>query len=332
MGRIKRAVSLYSFQDRYVKGIMQLEDMFAYLKENNCGMEILTDQMVPGAPRPTEETYAWWDNLMNKYQVTPVINDIFVNINLFKGREVSPKEGASMLIDELRMSKRLGFPMVRLLSLTPVSIIERALDEAEKLNITITAEIHGSMSFDNPNSANFIRLMRESKSSRLGLVIDTGIFCRKFPRAVRMYHSTLGTNEAVCQFVDDVYDRGEDILSLIKKNGGQAPDDLKKLYTGPYDSEYIDLACTFENAPINILDEYLPHVCHFHGKVYEMTENGQEYSISYPELIDYLKAHNYDGYIATEYEGNRYTLPGHPVIEMEQVNAHQNLLRQLLGE
>lgn len=333
MEKIKRSVSLYSFQDSYVRGRMTLEDMFAYLRQNGCGMEMLSDQNIPNTPRPTEETYASWDRLVEQYGITPVCNDIFVNINLFEGRTLSTKEGAGLLKDELRMAKRLGFPMVRLISVTPLPIIEAALDEAEKLGIIMTIEIHGSMSFQNPVVKKFIEFMKKTGSDKLGLVVDTGIFCRRYPRVDKKYHGMLGTNQEVQEYVDAVYARGSDILTLLSENGGEAPKELKKLYTGPYDPEYIELACTFENTPVTVLDDYMPYIKHIHGKVFEMApETGQEYSIDYPEIISYLKKRGYEGYISTEYEGNRYTLPGQPVREIKQVTAHQQLLKKLIGE
>ena len=51
----------------------------------------------------------------------------------------------------------------------------------------------------------------------------------------------------------------------------------------------------------------MPYIKHIHGKIYEMTEEGVEYSISYDEIINYLKEAGYEGYISTEYEEWFYT-------------------------
>lgn len=62
-----------------------------------------------------------------------------------------------------------------------------------------------------------------------------------------------------------------------------------------------------------------------------MTDDG-EYSIDYKGLLQYLHDHDYDGYVSTEYEGNRWTLPGAPMVEKEQVIAHQKYIRDCLKE
>ncbi|EAC9287529.1 sugar phosphate isomerase, partial [Listeria monocytogenes] len=58
----------------------------------------------------------------------------------------------------------------------------------------------------------------------------------------------------------------------------------------------------------------------------------EEYSIDYRKILTYLHEHGYDGYVATEYEGNRWILPGHPMVEKEQVIAHQKLIKSIITE
>lgn len=63
-----------------------------------------------------------------------------------------------------------------------------------------------------------------------------------------------------------------------------------------------------------------------------MTERGTEYSIDYKEILQYLHTHGYEGYVSTEYEGNRWVLPDQPVPELEQVEAHQKMIQRLIQE
>ena len=88
----------------------------------------------------------------------------------------------------------------------------------------------------------------------------------------------------------------------------------------------------YENYPFTVLDEYMPYIKHFHFKMFEMTPEGPEYSMDYKALLEYLHEKNYDGYVATEYEGNRFTLPGTPMQEKQQVAANQRYLRACLKD
>ncbi len=77
---------------------------------------------------------------------------------------------------------------------------------------------------------------------------------------------------------------------------------------------YGHFADGYENEPFEILDDLMPYIFHIHFKLFEMVEDG-EYSMDYKGLLKYLHDHDYDGYVATEYEGNRWTLPGQPMVE-----------------
>ena len=54
--------------------------------------------------------------------------------------------------------------------------------------------------------------------------------------------------------------------------------------------------------------------------------------MEYDEFVKYLDEKGYDGYISTEYEGNRFTLEGEEVKELEQVRMHQEMLKKYIAE
>ena len=148
MSRIKRAVSLYSYQDEYATKRMSLEDILRDLADMGAeGVEILSDQMIHGSPHPTEETISNWKSLVKKYNLYPVSDDIFVNSTLYHNRRLTLKEQEELLKDELINAHNLGFTLVRLVSNTDAALIEPCLPLAEKLNVTMALEIHAGMSF-----------------------------------------------------------------------------------------------------------------------------------------------------------------------------------------
>lgn len=93
MGKIKTCVSLYSLQYEYMNGRMSLEDIFQFLSDNDVdGVEILPDQMIHGAPNPSEEELAKWDSLVEKYNTELVCVDVFLNTNLYNNRTLTQRE------------------------------------------------------------------------------------------------------------------------------------------------------------------------------------------------------------------------------------------------
>jgi sugar phosphate isomerase/epimerase len=333
---IKRSVSMYSLQDEYVRGKMNLEAMFKELKSLGADLEFITDQMMHNSPFPREETLQEWDRLIEKYQVKPMCNDIFINTTLYKNRVLTDWEATDLLIHEIKLANRLGFPVVRLVSETPAEIIEPALKYAEKYNVVLALEIHAGMSFDNPKTKAFTDIMFRLNSKYLGLVVDTGIFCRRHPRVSKNYFLELGLNPEVAEYIDNVFAKGTDPIRYIGdgfytggEHGPKYPEDLVKLLKSHVDREYCLFSCGYENSDLSILDKYLPYIVHFHGKIYEMTEAG-EYSIDFEEIIAYLSKKNWSGYISTEYEGNRFALQGQDVDALSHVRRHQKLLKDLI--
>ena len=331
MSKIKTCVSLYSLQHEYMTKQMSLEDIFRFMHENSVdGVEFLPDQMMHGAPHPSEETLAEWDRLCERYQIKPVIADVFLNTNLYANRELTQKECVDLLIDEIKLAHRLGMKMIRLVSMTPAFVLEPLLPYCEKYDVKMALEIHAGLSFDKQKTKDYIEEMKRLNSPYIGLVIDTGIFCSRIPRVMENYCKNLGTSQNPIDYVNKVFAEGKDGRDVYGADGDFTPE-LKALLHSGADHMYAHFADGYEHEKFEVLDNLMPYIFHIHFKLFEMTEDG-EYSIDYKGLLQYLHDHDYDGYVSTEYEGNRWTLPGAPMVEKEQVIAHQKYIRDCLKE
>ena len=333
MSKIRTCVSLYSLQDEYLNKRMSLKDIMHYVKEKGAeGVEILPDQMLKGAPDISEETVTQWNQLLAETGLKPVIADVFLNTNLYKNRALTHKESIELLIKEIKQADRLGIRLIRLVSMVPDWVIEPLLPYCEKYNVTIALEIHAAMAFDIAETQAFIREMKRVNSPYVGLVIDTGIFCRKFPRVVRAYETLNGTSPQVVDYIDTLFEKGTDLHRVLAENEYQNPPELEEAIQSEHDRMFVPLCDGYENYKYEVLDEYMPYIRHFHFKLFEMTPEGPEYSMDYKGLLQYLHDHDYDGYVATEYEGNRFTLPGKAMAEKEQVAAQLDYINQCLKE
>lgn len=333
MARIKTCVSLYSLQNEYLNKRMSLRDIMNFVKENEVeGVEILPDQMLKGAPDLSEETVKGWNDLITETGLKPVIADVFLNTNLYKNRTLTKRECVDLLIKEIKQADKLGIRLIRLVSMVPYRVLEPLLPYCEKYDVTLALEIHAAMAFDIPETQAFIKEMKRLDTKYVGLVIDTGIFCKKFPRVVRNYETLMGTSKEVFDYIDTLFEKGTDLHRVLRENNFKYPKELEEAIQSEHDRMFVPLCDGYENYSFDVLDEYMPYIKHFHFKLFEMTEEGPEYSMDYKGLLSYLHEHNYDGYVATEYEGNRFTLPGKPVVEKEQVAAHQKYIRQCLKE
>lgn len=333
MSRIKTAVSLYSFQDEYLNKRMNLKDLMFLLKEHNVeGVEILPDQMIKNAPYPNQAEVDHWHELLEQTGVKPVIADVFLNSNLYNNRLLTKKECIDLLIAEIKQANQLGMRMIRLVSMVPYWVCEPLLPYCEEYDVTIALEIHAGMAFDGDETMAFIEEMKRLNSPYIGLVMDTGIFCKKFPRVVRDYEINNGASPEMFDYLDGLFEKGTDLHRVVQENGGTYPEEFKKVIKTKEDHMFAPLCDGYENYPFTVMDEYMPYIKHFHIKMFEMTPEGPEYSMDYKGLLEYLHEHQYDGYVATEYEGNRFTLPGEPMQEIQQVIANQQYLQACLKE
>ncbi len=324
--RIQPGVTLYSLQDEYVWGKLTLEGCLAELQKMGAeGVEMLGDQMVYNSPYPEDSFYTSWKGWLKQYNLTPVCDDIFINTTLYKNRRLTTRESIAALKAEIVHAHKMGFKIVRMVSQTPNEIIMPCLDFAQEHDVQMALEIHaGSSGIEVPMSVEFIDIMTKANSPYIGLVFDMGLFCRKFPRVIIEYFRREGTSDETLSYVDAVFRDHKDMRNLNKEAV------LHKYGKNPMDEEFVEYCYHFENNPLDIMKPTLGFVKNIHGKFYEMTEENIEYSIPYDEIIPYLKANHYHGFICSEYEGNRFVPSGTPVPGVQQVSLHQKMLREYL--
>ncbi len=324
---VKRGVSLYSYQEEYHYNKLNLEDCIAVSSQMGIeGIEIIPDQMIHNSPFPTEDFYDKWHGMMKKYNVKPVCNDVFVNTTMYKNRRLSQRECAEALINEIKLAARMGAKMIRPVSLTASDAILRALPYAEKYDVAIISEIHAGYAFKNDVFMGFVEMMLKEKSPYLGLLPDMGIFCRRFPRIITDQFLRRGANPDLVAYIIDRYNNGKD----MRVNLGALPPELAKFVIKEIDMEVIGMSGAFENYDISVLREYMPYIKNIHAKFYEMSEDYVEYSIPYDEIIPFLIDEGYNGYLCSEYEGNRFIHDAFPVDSIEQVRRHHVMMKKLL--
>lgn len=327
MGQIKRAVSLYSLQDSLATGRLDLAGQVEFVASLGAtGIETIGDQSFAGTPFPSEETVTAWRRMTDAAGLELVCNDILLDSALYRNRTLTLLEQVDLLKQQLDVSKRLGFPMVRLTSDVSDVVTETALPYAEQLGIVMTAEIHGGMSFDEPRAAKWIEMMKRVQSEYLGLTIDFGIFCDRHPRLPIEYFKTIGLTPAVADKVIELWEKHGDFHQYLELHHHQFPDELRSLFRSGTDFEFAIFAGGYENTSLDVLDEYRDYIRHFHGKFFEMLPDGTEYAIDVPAILTRLNRIGWSGYVASEYEGNRFTPIGRDVDDQGQLRAHQELL------
>lgn len=333
---IKRGVSLYSYQQAYLTGKLDLEGCIKTVVDTTGakGIELIYEQMpverYPDAvyPNISENGVAKWKYLMEKYGTTPTCMDSFIDSKIYKGRISTFQEQVQMMEQDLKLASKLGFSCIRVLALVPPEVIESAIPAAEYYGVGMGLEVHPRLDLRDPWVQNVAEIARKHNTSYVGLIPDFGIFTKGLTGAQLHYLEVMGENKEILDILRENYKQEADMpkaLELIKNAGAQERT-IKMVAGSTFMSHYCDPSA---------LKDVMDVVLHFHGKFYRMTEDCVEPAINYEEPIKIIKESGWDGYISSEYEGQRiYHAQDCPyeADEIEQVRRHHVLLKNLIGE
>jgi sugar phosphate isomerase/epimerase len=326
-GQIKRGVSLYSFQDETFQGKMTLEDCIRTCSEFGAdGIEIVGEQTFWGWPEVgvDEARVAEWHALIKKYNATPVSHDFMLDYKRYKGRPMPFEEQVASVKRDIDFGALLGMRYIRALVSIAPEVLVAAAPYAEEKNIKILLEVHAPLHFDHPWIIRHAEAYEKSGSDALGFLPDMGMFLFKFPRVWKERFIRNGVPRHIADYIDKAYeDRtlSEYVVLAVRDMGAEGPA-LGMVETLRHNAAF---------EPKRMLD-FMHRIHNIHGKFYEMTEDGEEYSIPYDKIIPILKQGGYSGYICSEYEGNRWVEDAEPVNSVEQVRRHHEMLARLIGE
>ncbi len=320
---IKRSVSFYSFQEEYFLREMTLEDIIAKCAELDIpGIEIIGEQMAPGFPDPGEEWFKMWHAAIEKYGRTPVAQDAFLDWNMYKGRVMTADEQYQAFVRDLDFAKRLGCSVVRDIHPTDLNVLARVAEYAEKVGVKWGWEIHAPFHVEHPFTQELWEYMERLGSPYLGFVPDMGMFVKRLPRVITDQWISKGARPEMLEHIFAVYNTHD--LAAIDK----LPEEIAKMGGGPADQSAAFMTTHMVYTDPRTLLKIMPRVVHIHAKFWEMVDDTTEYSIPYEEIVPVLIEGGYNGYLSSEYEGQRNI----EFESIEQVRRQQTMLKKLLGE
>ncbi len=323
MSVIKRGVSLYSFQEEYFLRKLSLEDCIAKAAAMGAyGIEIIGEQMVPGFPKLTDEFLEQWFGWMKKYSTIPVCHDMFLDFKKFKGRKLTQDEQLQSIIRDLQFANKLGCKVMRVIVSTTPELMMLAAPYAEKYDVKMGIEVHSPWHIDNAWMKRHYEAMEKCGSTHLGFIPDMGTYTKKLPRILIDNLLRKGATKEVAVYVSENYENGvlsEYIVGEVSTMSSNPIDQMLAAQTRFY---------SYTN-PKQLLP-YMNRIFHIHAKFYEMIDDETEYSIPYEEVIAVLKEGGYNGYLCSEYEGNRHIQDAFEVDSVEQVRRQQAMFKKLI--
>jgi sugar phosphate isomerase/epimerase len=315
---IKRGVSLYSYQEEFFLQKMTLEDCIAAAaKTGATGIEIIGEQSIWGFPKLTDAFVEQWFGMMEKYGTTPVCHDMFMDYSKFKNRKFTDEEALESFIRDIKFANKLGFKVIRVIVNVSPELMEKAAPYAEEYDVKLGIEIHSPWHINSAWMTRHWEVMEKTGSKYLGFIPDMGMFTKRLARVQVDNLIRKGADEKIAEFVCSQHEKGVMAEYIIAE--------VRQMSQRPMDIAVAELSRhNIYNNPNSLL-QHADRIFHIHAKFYEMLEDYTEYSIPYKEVIDVLKKCNFNGYLSSEYEGNRHIQDIMEVDSVEQVRRQQEM-------
>lgn len=367
---MKRGVSLYSYQQSQFFNESNLESQINEVANNLYGADgiELIDEMSLKYPVPDKTFMQRWYNIIDRHNVKPVAMDVCMDVLQFRTHVMNHDECAERLRSDIKLAKMLGFSIVRVLSIVPLDVMVKALPLAEALDIRIGKEIHQPMTLEGQQVCEIIEFSEKNNTRHLGIVPDFGIFGTRPSEAQLGWFERRGANpeasKAAVKLAGMVKDDPQTFNVANQTAGnvraafglfiatGECNPEAKVCFNAvktlaeefidkpkPLDYTVVAEGLTLSNTSAETLREICPHITHIHAKFNNMSEipgkpgQYQDIAIDYDSAIDALRRGGYEGYLNSEYEGQRYSQDrGREFMmdEFEQVRRHQEMLRRLI--
>lgn len=324
--RVKRGVSLYSFQEEMFLGQMTIEDCVAFAASIGAkGIEILPEQNMPTFPNIDDRQVAWWKELMAKHGTELTCYDMFLDTKVRKDRLMTDDEQVASIRRDLVLCNRLGIRNMRVLVFVRPDILERCVPYAEELDVHMGVEVHAPWHMEHAWILRTVEVADRLGTKHLGLLPDMGIFMKHYPPVYRDRFIRQGARPEVAQFIVEQHE--QKIMAeytiyevAVKMKGNPAEVRMAEILRHQ----------PFAN-PKRIRD-YIPYFRHIQAKFYEMTEDDRDPTHAYDEVIPELIAGGWDGYLSSEYEGNRWIQDVQPVDSREQVRRQHRMFERLIAQ
>jgi sugar phosphate isomerase/epimerase len=326
MSKIKRGVSLYSFQEELFLGQMTVADCIAFAASIGAtGIEVLPEQNMPSFPNVSDAEVAWWQETVAQHGCELTCYDMFLDTKRRKDRLMSDDEQVESIRRDLVLCNRLGIRNMRVLVFVRPDILARCVPYAEELDVHMGVEVHAPWHLEHAWILRTIDTADQLGTRHLGILPDMGIFMKHYPPVFRARFERQGARPEITQFIVDQHEQKimseYTIYEVAVKMGGNKAE--------------IAMAETLRHAPYanpKRLKEYAPYFRHIQAKFYEMDADATDPSIAYDEVIPVLAEAGWEGTLSSEYEGNRWIQDVMPVDSREQVRRQHAMFERLIGE
>ncbi|MBR6425163.1 MAG: hypothetical protein IKS29_04345 [Oscillospiraceae bacterium] len=317
---LKLGATLYSFQDDFRQGKLDLEGAVCFLSDIGAyGVEIVPEQTLTDVQYETidENFVAYWKDLVAKYKLFPTNCNLYDDYDMFANRYLTEDERYQQFKHGVLLAETLGFRSVRGCPDMPPSLLERCIKVAEDHGIIVSLEVHAPFSMKSTWMQTWFDMIERTGTEYAGIHPDAAIFSVA-PHATELRNALArGANPEILEYIKEAYRKNAErrareremlVFGKYRETTGYGAQEMieqiKRMGGGELELSFAGrLTC---DSPDWIV-EYAKYIKHFHGKFYDMEPDGQggwyDPSIDFEGIIRALKKIGYTGFISAEYEG-----------------------------
>ena len=306
------AVTMFSFTNELLAGRatpLQLIEQALTLSKN---IEIDGPMHFRNFPRLSSDEVADLKALLAKHGARISLVGGAVDKAVSSTRLVPSAEVIESVKLQLGLAAELGAFGLRLMvgGLT-LDEVKAVAPTAEELDVKILYELHGVMSAESAIARECLQLVKDSGSSHVRLMFDSSLFMTEMPKALITALNRIGVqnaDEIAHKWKSSSLDEFRDwLMPQIEK---QPP---------PFRAFIPTLTSRMGHSKPSDYEDYLPYIESAHLKYWEEGNSDAE-------LIHYLAAHNYVGYLTSEWGGHEWASTSTPALAMTR--AHKELVER----
>lgn len=282
-------VSLYSYTGD-MNTVLTLDDAMAEIASAGAtGIEILGESNVSRYPSPPASWIDGWHASLEKHALTPTNYCSWVDIGLSRGRDLTVEEGADVLRRDIELASRLGFTTIR----PKFGVVSMNLDPHPDWEPIVTANLE--------------------LAAERGIVI-----CPEIHAPTPIKH------KVVDDYIAFIERTGSENFRLMIDTGIFQREVTTAIQPGMSEEGHKEGWMRPLAVPMSDLVDVLPYVGFIQAKFFDIDEHLVDAQIPWSEIIPTLVAHEYRGWLSSEYEGERVAYRG-----QEQVRRHHALMRSI---
>lgn len=338
---MKFGVSTYSYQAAYEAKEMNLEDELKAMKAlpgNVNGLELLANRtgQVPQtryigtiSPEDMQEL----PELLAKYDIQPICYDSCLTDPNFRMTKVeticNPSKDAyqtqlANFKNEIDFMEKYGFTIMRAPTFFGIyeEVMRDSMVYAAEKGIKLSLEVHAPLHADGEIVNHWLEMADKACPGAASVTPDFGIYTLGIHEPALRWDMKNGADAKVLDEICAAYATDGNVARILADHAITADD--------PRYSHTLRIARSRTADDPEKLRTLAPYIDHVHAKFYNVTEDYVESGIDFVNPLKILQDIGFEGYLSTEFEGQRYTMPEEQN-EVEQVRRMMVMCQKLLG-